>query len=193
MKFAALLLMLANPLLAQSNASKLLEAGLLHAVEGFKPIPEADKKVVLNQTATLLSKHITFRPDGTASSTYNNGSPWPVEWRKLVVHRISRQLVTEADRLNGVTRRYLASLRCDAHRQWKPKTTAWTGWQPSGFLFFPSAIIIEEKNGNWSARGNAELPKFSPGPGPSIQDKPTAPVSPGLPPGMTRIPSSPAR
>ncbi len=171
----------------QTNVTKLLEQGLKGAAATLTPLPDAEKKEVLTATATLLAKHVTFRPDGTASSTYHGSSQWPVEWRKLVVRTITKQAVSDADRLNGVTRRYLAGLACEACRDWKPGTSAWSEWRQFGFVQFPSTITVEEKNGVLTAHGNTQLPKFSPGPGPSIMDKQAPTKNDGLPPGMTRM------
>lgn len=85
MRVPALLLLLASVACGQTNVSKALEQGLKGAIATLTPIPDAEKREVLTATATLPSKHVTFRPDGTASSTYHGGSQWPVEWRKLVV------------------------------------------------------------------------------------------------------------
>ena len=171
---------------AQIDTPKLLEQGLKQAVNGLKPLPATEKKEVLEAVATLLSKHVTFRPDGVAASTYHQTSPWPIEWRKLVVNNIHPQSLTDADRLNGITRRYYASLGCDACRNWKPKSTEWSEWSQTGFVLFPSVIVVEEKNGSLSARGNAELSKFIPGPGPTTMERLPSGKSNPLPPGMTR-------
>lgn len=186
MRAPLLLLLLASVASAQTNVSKCLEQGLKGAVATLTPVPDAEKREVLTATATLLSKHVTFRPDGTASSTYHRRSAWPVEWRKLVVRAIHKQAVSDADRLNGVTRRYHASLGSDACRDWKPQATGWSEWRTTGFIHFPSAITVEEKAGVLTARGNTELPKFMPGSGPSITEKQPAGKS-DLPPGMTRM------
>jgi hypothetical protein len=180
-------LLLASAACGQTNVSKLLEQGLKGAVATLTPVPDAEKQEVLTATATLLAKHVTFRPDGTASSTYHGSSQWPVEWRKLVVRTITKQAVSDADRLNGITRRYHAGLACDASRDWKPGTSAWSEWRQFGFVQFPSSIHVEERNGVLTARGNTQLPKFSPGPGPSITDKQAPAKNDGLPPGMTRM------
>ncbi|WP_265594413.1 hypothetical protein [Haloferula sp. BvORR071] len=188
MRILSFILLLSSIASAQTNVSKMLEDGLKGAVATLTPLSAPEKTEVLTATATLLVKHVTFRPDGTASSTYYGKSQWPVEWRKLVVRSITKQSVSDADRLNGVTRSYLAGLSCDASRDWKPDTTAWSEWHATGFLYFPSAIIVEEKNGVLTAKGNAQLPNFSPGPGPSLMDKQASGAkSDGLPPGMTRM------
>ena len=186
MRIPTLLLLLASAACGQTNVSKRLELGLKDAVVSLVPVPTAEKREVLTATATLLSKHVNFRPDGTAASTYNGTSAWPVEWRKLVVTSITKQSVSDADRLNGFTRRYFASLSCEACRDWQPRTTGWSEWRQTGSIHFPSVIVVEEKNGVVSARGNSELPKFAPGPGPSIIEKQAAGQKSDLPPGMTR-------
>lgn len=187
MRIPVVLLILASVACGQTNLSKLLEQGLTEAATSLTYVPADEKQEVLAATAALLARHVTFRPDGTASATYHGSSQWPIEWRKLVVRMITKQAVSDADRLNGVTRRYHASLACDACRDWKPGTTAWSEWRQIGFVLFPSAIIVQEKNGVLTARGNAQLPKFSPGPGPSIMDKHAPAKNGGLPPGMTRM------
>ena len=187
MRFLPFILLLSNVASGQTNVSKMLEDGLKGAVATLTPLSAAEKSEVLTATATLLVKHVTFRPDGTASATYYGKSQWPVEWLKLAVRSITKQAVSDADRLNGITRSYLASISCDASRYWKPDTTAWSDWRPTGFAYFPSVITIEEKNGMLVATANDKLAKFSPGPGPSLMDKHTPPKSDGLPPGMTRM------
>ena len=171
---------------AQTYISQILEQGLKSALQGLAPIPATERQEVLTATAALLAKHVTFRPDGTAASAYVQKENWHVEWRKLVVSQISSAAVTDADRLNGITRRYYAALQCEASRNWRPQATTWSEWQPIGFVLYPSAIVVEETKGVLVARGNSELPKFQPGPGPSITDKPVTKGQPALPPGMTR-------
>lgn len=171
---------------AQTDASKLFGLGLKQAVSGLKPLPASEQKEVLGAVAALISKHVTFRSDGVAAATYHQTSPWPIEWRKLAVNGIHPQALSDADRLNGITRRYYASLGCDASRNWKPQSTAWSEWSPTGFVLFPSVIVVEEKNGVLSAKGNTELPKFFPGPGSSSIEKVQGDRSNPLPPGMTR-------
>ncbi len=179
-------LLLANAAIAQTPISRILEQGLKNAVQTFNPVSDAAKQEVLTATAALLAKHVTFRPGGTASATVHLGKPQPVEWRKLVVDAIHSQALTDADRLNGITRRYHASLGCDASRTWQPSTNSWSEWKPVGILLFPSAIVVEEKNQILSARGNDQLPKFMPGPGASVLEKQPTGTKNDLPPGMTR-------
>ena len=180
-------LLLANAAIAQTPISRILEQGLKDAVQTFKPVSDAEKQEVLTATAALLAKHVTFRPDGTASATFHLGKPQPVEWRQLVVEAIQPRALTDPDRLTGITRRYHASLGCDASRTWQPATNSWSEWKPVGILLFPSAIVVEEKNRVLSARGgNDQLPKFIPGPGASVLQRQPAGTRNDLPPGMTR-------
>lgn len=104
-----------------------------------------------------------------------------------MVRSITKQAVSDADLLNRATRSYLASFSCEASRDWKPDTTAWSEWRPTGFAYFPSVITIEEKNGILVATANDKLAKFTPGPEPSLMDKNTPAKNDGLPPGMTRM------
>lgn len=179
-------LCLATTAVSQTPITRILEQGLKDAANTFKPVSAAEKLEVLTATAALLAKHVTFRPDGTASATFHLGKAQPVEWRKLVVDAIHPEALTDADRLNGITRRYHASLSCDASRSWQPATNAWSEWRPVGVLLFPSAIVIEEKNRVLIARGNDQLPKFMPGPGTSLLQKQPSGNRNDLPPGMTR-------
>ncbi len=183
MKLAISLIMaLSLPAAAQSIIPDMLGQGILPAVEGIKTAPEEDKNMVLHVAGSFLSRHITFRPDGTAAAIFNNGSPCPVEFKKLVVTRIRFRLVPDRDPLKSPTRRFIVCLAYEAHREWKPGATGWTDWQTTEFSFFPRAIIVEGKDRAWGTRRNEPLVKFTPAPGPSILDR----LSEGLPPGITR-------
>ncbi len=187
MKVISLLLLALLPLNAQSDVSKLLAEGMRGAVAGLAPVAEKDKTDVLAVTAELLAKHVTFRPDGTASAIFTiPGTRQQVEWKKLVVRSIWNQPVTEADRLNGISRRFLVALGCDAHRTWDATKNAWHEWYPIGNPVFPSAFNVEWKGGKWVAHETDQIKWFIPGPGlPTITRQPKGkPLD--LPPGMTR-------
>lgn len=186
------LLILSPAAFAQSNPTQLVEQGVRGAIATFTPVPEKDQAAILRAAAELLSHHVTFRPDGTASSICTFSSRKHIEWKKLVVTRITRQHTTEADRLNGITGRYLASLSCDGHRSWDNKKNAWGQWYATGYAFFPAALSFEWKDNRWNAT-ESMIKHFQPGPGPSIAApapttaKPAPPPgTDGLPPGMTR-------
>lgn len=171
---------------AQSNLDEILKHGLKQSVALLQPIPEADQKVVIAQTAALLQKHVTFRPDGT-STAYStvNTTRQSLEWKNLVIKMIAADALTDADKLNGFEKRYRAILSSEATRKWDPKINNWSQWSPTGHLLFPTGITVEWKNGVVTANGGTYLPKFSPGPGPSIQDVKAPKPSTALPPGVT--------
>jgi hypothetical protein len=192
MRHLPLLLILTTACPAQTDFSRVLAEGIKGTFRSLEPVAEKDRDALLTATATLLSKHVTFRPDGTAASFYSQGGARrAMEWKRLVVTRISAQNVTEADRLNGVTRRFLVSFGCDAHRTWDTHGNAWGKWHATGNPLFPTGLFFEWKNNAWAASGAERLKAFTPGPGPSIADpkatggKGNAKDS-GLPPGMSR-------
>ena len=186
MRFAPYLFLLLATACAQTSVSKVLEQGMLQAMTGLTPVPAKDKADVLDATAKLLAKHVTFRSDGTASAYYAMSSRHPVEWQKLVVSHISGQAVTEADRLNGITKRYIVAFGCEAHRSWDTKTNTWGKWYPIGNVTFPAGITFEWINDAWTARESSQLKYFTPGPGPSIAEPKRESSDVGLPPGMSR-------
>lgn len=171
---------------AQTSVGNLLELGMKQAIAGLTPVPKEDKAEILKATADLLSKHLTFRPDGTASAFYTASGRRPVEWKGFVVRQITRQAVTEADRLNGISKRYLVGFSCDAHRSWDTRKNAWGPWYPIGNVTFPSGIHLEWKNGKWTPAESFQLKFFTPGTGPSIEEPKRSGKDAGLPPGMTR-------
>lgn len=186
MRVFVLLLIIAANASAQTDLGKLLAQGLQGALAGLTPVPEQDQAAVLKTTAELLAKHVTFRPDGTASAICNFSGRQHTEWKRLAVRSITAQPVTEADRLNGISKHYLVGLSCEAHRNWDAKTNAWGRWYPINNVLFPSAIRVESKDGKWVAVESDQSKYFIPGPGPSIVEKKAAAKSDGLPPGMTR-------
>jgi hypothetical protein len=48
-----------------------------------------------------------------------------------------------ADRLNGITKRYLVGFGCDAHRSWDTKTNTWGQWYPIGNVTLPAGIYLK--------------------------------------------------
>jgi hypothetical protein len=186
MRILASLLIAFSSASAQTDASKLLADGLKQAVAGLAPVPETDKAAVLAATTGLLAKHITLRSDGSASAYYTMSARRPVEWRKFVVTNILTNPVTEADRLNGITKRYIIAFGSEAHRQWDTKTNTWGQWRPNGTVIFPAAVSFEWKGGAWVARESTQLKYFVPGPGESVIRPERAGNDAGLPPGMSR-------
>ena len=172
---------------AQSDVGKILGRGVVDEIAGLTPVPEADKSELLEATALLLRKHVTFRPDGTASSIHTFSERQHVDWKGLVVKFITTQAVNDADRLNGVSKRYAVSFSCDAHRSWDLKTNAWGQWLPIRSVIFPAGLTFELKASQWTAAPSFQLSHFIPGPGPSVADPKSQPAqTSGLPPGMTK-------
>jgi hypothetical protein len=171
---------------AQSTVDGFLSQALKQSAALLQAIPEADQKVVIAETSALLQKHVTFRPDGTSTAFSTISDPrQSLEWKNLVIKTIAADALTDADKLNGFEKRYRAILSSEATRKWDPKSKAWTQWSPGGHTLFPTGITVEWKNGIVSTSGGSYLPKFSPGPGPSIQDAKAPKSSTTLPPGVT--------
>lgn len=185
MRFLVVVALTLSAVQGQSDVSKLLSQGLNGALAAFEPVAEADKKAILTSTAVVLAKHVTFRPDGTAATVCTKLGKTHLEWKRLVVRNITKQAVTDADRLNGITRRFQVSFGCDGHRTFDSKTNRWTEWMNIGYVLFPAGIEFEWKSGEWTLKSES-LKGFSPGPGPSITDQKPAAKNAGLPPGMKR-------
>ena len=186
MKVIPLLLAASLAASAQTDVAGLLARGLRQAAAGVTTLPAAEEKKVLDAVTARLRKHLTFRRDGTATATFRSGANWHVEWRAFTVRRIRLQAHSEADRLNGVTRRYHVSFGVEAHRFWKPDAVTWSPWHAGGFGYFPPGMEVEESGGILKARDHDILEKFSPGPGDPVQAKGTTKGETPLPPGMTR-------
>ncbi|MES2981104.1 MAG: hypothetical protein V4727_02230 [Verrucomicrobiota bacterium] len=190
MKFISLCLLLSFcPAFGQTSVSDLLSQGL-KPDESKKPVVSAeDQKALVTATATLLSKHLTFRADGSASAFYSAAERQTVEWQKFVVFRIDSKPVSEADKLNGITKKYAVIFGCDANRTWDAKANRWGEWQPNGYADFPLGVVFHLKGGAWTAEAPDLLKYFSPGPGPSISDSKPKPAgkTAELPPGMQKM------
>ena len=193
MKHLPLLLILMTSAPAQTDLSRVLGQGIKSAVDSLEPMKQEDRKVILDATAELLAKHVTFRPDGTAASFHaaRVGPRGMIEWKKLVVTFISRQPVSEADRLNGIHRRFAVGLGCDAHRTWDHRGNAWGPWQGLGSGLFPSGLVFEWNGKAWTCPRAKQLKAFTPGLGQSIASakaplEQTGGKDTDLPPGMRR-------
>ena len=192
MRIPILLLLMALTASAQSNSGKLLEQAFRGAFAGITPVPRGDQTEILKTAMDLLSKHVTFRQDNTASAICIANGKQHVEWKGLAVDRVTKQALSDADPLNGISKRYSVAFTCVGHRSWDSKTNAWGQWHPIGHLLFPAAITVEWKNGACVAVESDQLKWFTPGPGTAVATpqppSPTTPAPPsdGLPPGMTR-------
>lgn len=176
--------------LAQVDYSKLLLDGVRNGVLGLKPVPEREKQAVSQFVAEALMKRVTFRRDGVATSVHElHGARTYIEWKGFKVSQITEEAVTEADKANGVTRRYRVGFSCDASRSWDPKGNRWKEWTSTGYLLFPSGCTVEEKGGSWMVL-LYEQGRFLPGPVNAVASGAAhQPVEKGevvLPPGMRR-------
>ena len=188
MKFTFLFLVLIATASAQSDGGKLLEQGLHAAITGLAPVPEKERVEILATATAQLTKHVTFRPDGTQSAIRSSTVRQQVEWKGLKIQSITGQYITEADRLNGTSKRFLVSLSCDAHRSWDTQANAWGKWYPINNVTFPAAIIVEWQGDKWVALESDQIKYFTPGPGGAIvTPKNPEAKSDGLPQGMTRV------
>jgi hypothetical protein len=189
MKFLTICLLLSfYPVFGETSVSEILAKGMKKISVEKTSISEEDQKALLNEAATLLTKHINFRTDGTASAHYSYGERRTVEWQELVVSDMVVQPVTEADKLNGITKKYSVFFGCNAHRAWDSKTSRWSEWLAHGFAEFPLGIVFQFKNGEWTSVAPALLKYFSPGPGLSTDAAKPRPAGKtnNLPPGMQK-------
>jgi hypothetical protein len=186
MKFFALLILTCTLASAQIDSQKLLIQVAEQAMASWKSIPEVDRAAVLANTSELLKKHVSFRPDGTASADCIFNGKQGVEWKDLKLGAIRAQALTEADRLNGITKRYFVSMSAVAHRTWDPKTSAWSQWKPRGHVLFPSGFTVEFKGGKWIAIETDPMKYFTPSSGTPTPAVQRGTKDPQLPPGMTR-------
>lgn len=164
----------------------MLSQGSQGSLAGLTPVPAKEQAAVLTTTADVLGRHVTFRPDGNDSAICTFSERRQVEWRRLMVSSIIAQAVNEADHLNGVSKRYMVGLSCDAHRSWDTKANAWGKWYPTNNVLFPSGIVVEWQGAKWVALESDQIKYFIPGPGRSIAAPKADTKFDGLPPGMTR-------
>lgn len=191
MKFRAIYVCLSLsicPVFAQTSVDEFLAEGLKQVEANKSSISQEDQKALIAATAALLSKHMTFRADGTSSAYCTSGERVSVEWKKFVMRDIRAQSVTEADKLNGISKKYSVIFSCDAHRAWDHKTKRWGEWVAQGYSNFPLGVLFQLKNGVWNAESPPLIKYFSPGPGPSISDSKPKPAGKTnqLPPGMQK-------
>jgi hypothetical protein len=177
-----------GPVFGQDGVSEVLAQGLKQDPAQKATVPAEDQEALLAATASLLKKHVTFRADGTASTFYTRAVRRSVEWKKFVVTKITSQTVTEADKLNGVSKKYSVIFGCSAHREWDADINRWGEWLSYGYGEFPLGIVFHFKNDVWIAESPALLKYFAPGPGQSISDSKIKEATKGasLPPGMQK-------
>ena len=186
MKILLSLLIAISAASAQSGTSNLLSDGFKQALATVSPVSDQEQQMILRETATILSRHITLCANGDASAVCRVSENRPAEWKKFAVNNMTKQTLTEADALNGIAKRYFVSFTCSAHRTWDSKAKAWGQWYPIGNVLFPSGISLELKGGKWINPNTTQLDYFIPSGG-ATATTPPAPRDPSsLPPGMTR-------
>ena len=187
MKFLLPFLLLSTllPATGQREVSKILGRGLLAIVAGPSRIAEPDQSFAIDAIADSLTEHITFRPEGTAAATCDATGKDKIEWVGMVVKSIQEQPLTDADELNGITKRYFAKLSCRAHRAWDFKKNFWGEWQHRNHSLFPQGITLLSHGGKITAIPAPELRYFSPAPGPSLSGNQARSKRNALPRGMT--------
>jgi hypothetical protein len=188
----SLLIILVLTLSAQANPAieQVLTKSYKPIRSAFVPsITDGEAKILIAETARILGKHVTFRPDGTQTAIHTGHTRTTVhiEWKELKISHIHKKPVNEADKLNGIQHSYFINFSCTASRTFDSKTNQWKPWTNTGYLFFPTGITLLFKNGAWIQQRESLTP-FTPGPGPSILDTPQPRPTEKLPPGMSRIP-----
>jgi hypothetical protein len=142
-----------------------------------------------------LENLVTFRPEGTAATIHRLGkSETHIEWRGFRRSSVRAGLVTEADRTNGISRKFSVGLDCDTHRTWDRTAGRWSEWRAAGYILFPSALHMQDCDGRMEltttfqgtfGRGpgtpetsTAKVPETSPAPRP----RKDWPMPPGIKP-----------
>ena len=188
-----LLILLAGSAAAQSSgtASKLIGDAFKTSLTKLEPIPEDDRAAVIAFTKHLMGRLVTFREDGTAATTHYLGkSETHIEWRGLNIASVRADHVTDADRANGVSRKYSVGLACETHRTWDRTKGRWSDWRSSGYILFPSVLHIRIRNGAMEV-ANTFHGTFGRGPGSPVSmagvtPKPSHQVAPPSPPRHSR-------
>jgi hypothetical protein len=186
--FSICLLLSLSPVFGQATVDEFLAEGLKKVAATKSTISQEDQKALITATSTVLAKHLTFRADGTTSTYFTLKERRAVEWKKFVIADIMDQAVTEADKLNGITKKYSVVFGCDAHRAWDMKTNRWGEWLAYGYSDFPLGILFQYKNGKWTPEMPGLLKHFAPGAGTSISQSVPKPAEKTntLPPGMQK-------
>ena len=110
---------------------------------------------VLELSQTLIGASVDLGEDGIGRATHHlGGFETPLELRGLTVREIVSAPLTEEDRANGITRRYLARVSYKSHRVWDEPMRTWTEWRERGYGFFPSEVVVEEIDGALTARAS---------------------------------------
>jgi hypothetical protein len=127
------------------------------------PLTRSEHNEVIKAGNALLAASMDLRPDGSARTTHQiGGFSNRIEMRGLAIRDIVRSPLAAADAARGVSRRYHATLVCQAHRIWDGPQVAWSDWRESSYGFFPTVLVIEEIRGTLVASAR-RIDHFTPG------------------------------
>jgi hypothetical protein len=170
-----------KPVFGQATVEDFLAEGLKKSAATKLMVSHEDQKALVTATSTVLVKHLTFRADGTTSSYHTLQDRRSVEWKKFVIADIKDQAVTQADKLNGITKKYSVEFGCDAHRAWDMKTNRWGEWHAYRYSDFPLSILFQYKTGKWIPEMPGLLKHFAPGAGPLFRNRCQSPHKKPIP------------
>jgi len=158
---AAFLLTSILPLSAQSVAGATEK--VVEIVTATSPMRTTEASEVFAVSAALVESSVALFADGTARSTHQLGTFHSrIELKGISFSEIVKTPLSEADKVKGVSRRYIARIKCTAHRIWDGPMVSWSEWRSGSYGFFPSAVIVEEIDGALRARAN-RIADFTPG------------------------------
>lgn len=127
------------------------------------PLGRFEQNDVIKAGNALLAASMDLRADGSARTTHQIGTfSSRIEMKGLAIRDIVRAPLTAADAERGVSRRFHASLACQAHRIWDGPQVAWSEWRESSYGFFPTVLVIEEIHGKLVASAK-RIEHFTPG------------------------------
>lgn len=155
---------LAFALIAAVACSKRGTEGRPQSFFGTPLATDEETARVTAAVEAVLAKHLTVRSDGTAVTSEQGSKVRTIEMNRFRIGPVRFQQTNAADRLNGITKRFLASVDSDAHRIWNGDTRTWSDWKPSRYLLFPGALTVEYRDGRIVVAEPQTLAGFRPGP-----------------------------
>jgi hypothetical protein len=142
-----------------SNAESVVELGLEGVLNSMKPVPAQSTKEVEAAATKLLQDYLRPSQEGFYLRYKGTSGKW-VEVKDLRFQRISYGTISNADRANGLSDRFIISLNAEMHRS-QSSSQAWSEWKYGMPGFLPRNIRVEKKNGQWSASSSV-LPLLEP-------------------------------
>ena len=144
----------------------IVATGIGESAVAASTIPVDERRPVIAKAWEQLGRMVQRKPDGSAKALHRSGrdETW-VEWRNLRVVSVRDAGVSNADEINGVTRRYYCEIMSEAHRVWNPDTISWSSWQPGGYEPFPWRVEVSWQGGVWIARADHDGQFIAPGGG----------------------------